>query len=358
MQVQRQLALLDRVAGIFARIRRQRRQIHALDAGAQVQQQRLGERIDLAGQRQRRIAVDPALDVDGAGGIVAGGDAADAAAQLGQIGAHVRLDQVVGPVDPAAVQHDAVDADVHRRTAGDRRDRTLAFDRGGRGAGQGGAGIGFFRCLDQGDAGRLRRAGKVALDLAEVQPAILAEHGANEEVVRIDRADMQALHFRPVGKIDAVQRQCAPARQFQPAIDFIQCQNIVQRQRATVAGLHAGRRIGKAQLAACIQIDALDVDPDVTGRQHGQRRQVDRARIDIQRAALACHVDAALQRQLAALVDDGIGLDRQLRQPAAVDIAGAHIQPGQVDDHIAALLGAFQQQRPVFDRRLTGQHPP
>lgn len=106
----RQLAPVDRVARVFDRVRRQARQLDVLGARGDVEKELLGQRIPLATQVERAVAVDAAAHHHVRRRGVVGSDRRNRTLKLREIGRVVGLDEVVGEVHGAVGERDLTDA--------------------------------------------------------------------------------------------------------------------------------------------------------------------------------------------------------------------------------------------------------
>ena len=122
-EVDAHLAALDAVARVLDRVRRQRRQLEVAHLRLQVERERLGERVDLAVDLERRRALDAAAQHQlGELRRLArrrrlGRERGEAAAQLAQVGVVVRLDEAVVVVDAAADDGDRSHRDDRPRAS-------------------------------------------------------------------------------------------------------------------------------------------------------------------------------------------------------------------------------------------------
>jgi len=115
VHVHRQLAADDRVAGVLDGIGCQPRQLDAARDAADVQRQRRDQRVGLACDLDRRVAVDAAADRDFGQFGSLGRKPANRAGEVGQVGGVVGPDEVVGEVDVTSLDLDAAEADRRPR---------------------------------------------------------------------------------------------------------------------------------------------------------------------------------------------------------------------------------------------------
>jgi hypothetical protein len=145
VDVHAHLAALDAVAGVAHRVRRQRRQVEVAHLGGDVEFERLGQRIELAGDFQRRGLLRLAAQFQVGQRRPAAlalrrvrRERTELAGQLAQVGRVVGLDEQVGEVDLAVDQ--AHRAEVDDR-AGPVSAGACAAGATGRGAGLAGSGL-------------------------------------------------------------------------------------------------------------------------------------------------------------------------------------------------------------------------
>ena len=120
--VQAELAALDAVSGVLDGVGRQGGQLQVAHAALDVQGQRGGQRVELAGDLQRGGAFCPATQLQvghlRCGGFSVGGlgsfgrETTQAAREVGQVGAVVGADEAVGKVHRAIDQTERADADA------------------------------------------------------------------------------------------------------------------------------------------------------------------------------------------------------------------------------------------------------
>ena len=134
VQIDVQLALGDRIAGIFRRIRREVGQLDIVRARGQIERRFGDQRIDRAANRQRTVGRQFRGDIDGRGRGRLRAERADRALNVDQVRREIRLDEVVRVRHAALLQHQL--AEVHpdralrRRCGGDRGRATSGHRRG------------------------------------------------------------------------------------------------------------------------------------------------------------------------------------------------------------------------------------
>ena len=340
VHVERHLALGDRVAGVLGGVGGQGRQVHPFYRGGQVQRHRRHQRVDAALYHKRRIAVDPAFQVDF--GCLAGlaAQPADFAAQAGDVGPQVRPDKIVGPVDAALLQADVANAQVqrHRRGGGCcRQDR---------------------RCR-RGIGRRTGRSGHVVAQFANVELGILVQDCLHKKLLPVDLADMQLVGAGLPVKVDAVEAQLFPARQFGTGIDFVTDAHVAQGCLSAIsqAGL-SGVAPADGQLPARIQSGTGDVDADVRSRRHQQRHKVNAAGIQLQLERALRQVQLPPGIDASLTVDAGFQVQRHGGRPDAVKAAQAGGQLAQVQFYRPAFTHAAPVQLPLFNLGLANLDAP
>ncbi len=205
--IERELALLDVVAGVLARIRRKRDKIDALDFGLEVEEGLRRQRVEPGHHRHRRRVGIGAAQFHVGHAVGRGRQAADATAHLGHIDRVVRLHEEVGEVDRATLQGHLGDPDRWRcRFVRRRATRHLGGGLGGL------AGIAGRRLA------RLRF--RLPLDdVLQVEAPLLAQDQARVEVGQRDLADIDRHRLQRGNRCrrNAViatsgNRRCSPCR--------------------------------------------------------------------------------------------------------------------------------------------------
>ena len=233
-------------------------------------------KVELAADLDRRRLVHPAAQIELGNGVRTGRQADERTRHVGQIDVVVRTHEAIAESDVAALDLDAIDADGRRRRTGRRqlgRALTLALAtpllitlpcqtiiEAGLGQGRICRGLVLY--------------GRAALNLAQIEPALLIEDESGVEVVEHD-----ALHREREGleaSVDATHTQRAPAHE----ISGIECVD-----GGEVAHGEVTAKIRQHAPIACATKLELALRADIATRNRDlglfQRIGLDRQQIDV-----------------------------------------------------------------------------
>ena len=274
----------DRITGVAAGVGRQMGKLDAIGLCLDVEEGHRRNRIDAAADVHRRVFIELALDHQRRRRPFAGAEGADAAAQVGDVGGVVGLDEVVGVIELAAGKRDLADLDFRCRPERQRRCRR-------RRAGCDSRGRRFFRARHR----HRGRAGLAGYHVLQVEPAAAVDDQAGIEIAQRQAADIGMRRTVAQPHDQSARGQRMPAQEI-VAGEFVLHADTAQRGRAAIVDARV-RMPAVAIAEAAIEAEQGTADAHVEGHadQRLQRGDVhppgDDAQVGIQRLRRGFAVD-------------------------------------------------------------------